>query len=85
MLGSIDVSDINAIDDSNVQTNQRIAYSKPSTAGRKRLQLIPGDIDKTISIQLPSTLIRKIQEYGLANGQTMKETIGLILLEKFMK
>ena len=55
------------------------------TPGRKRKELIPGDIDKTISIQLPTSLINKIQQYGRLHDQSMKEVIGYTLIEKFMK
>ena len=61
-----------------------IRYFK-QVAGRKRAQLIPGDVDKTISVQLPTTLIARIQNYASANHMSMKEVIGLVLIEKFMK
>lgn len=82
MLGSVDITDFEIPTNSEHPVQFRI---KTTTAGRKRLELIPGDIDKTISLQLPSTLIKKIQQYGLEHGQTMKEVIGIALMEKFMK
>lgn len=85
VLGSVDVSDISATEQNEILPKPASIKVNQSSSGRKRLVLIPDDVDKTISIQLPSSLIKKIQQYGLEHGQTMKEVIGLTLLEKFMR
>ena len=58
---------------------------KGKARGRKRAQLIPDDVDKGVYIELPSKLIAVIQQQALASGMSMKELIGRILLDKFMK
>lgn len=58
---------------------------QPVKAGRKRTYLIPGDIEKTISIQLPSSLLARIKKYAQLNDISIKEAIGFTLIEKFMK
>lgn len=66
---------------------QQEMYIKPvkpmGIPGRKRRQLVPGEPEKMVSMELPVSLIAKVQEYGRQNGLTMKEVIGYILLEKF--
>ena len=64
---------------------QMIQQPKGKARGRKRTQLIPDDVDKGVYIELPSKLIAVIQQQALASGMSMKELIGRILLEKFMK
>ena len=67
-----------------VQQQASIKPIKPvGVPGRKRRQLIPGEPEKMISMELPEILVAKVQEYGRQHGLTMKEVIGYILLEKF--
>ena len=69
----------------NYQPHIQLKQYQPVKAGRKRTYLIPGDIEKTISIQLPSSLLARIKKYAQLNDISIKEAIGYTLIEKFMK
>ena len=51
-------------------------------AGPKRLNLIQGDKDKVLALQLPSKLIDGLRRYADDHDITMKELIGKTLMKK---
>ncbi|MCF0160870.1 MAG: hypothetical protein HUJ99_08765 [Bacteroidaceae bacterium] len=51
-------------------------------AGPKRLNLIQGDKDKVLALQLPSKLIEGLRRYAEDHDITMKELIGKTLMKK---
>ena len=73
---------INMVPNPQPVKNTYVPKLKP---GRKRLSLIPGDTDKSVYLELPSTLITIMQQYAYLNNMSMKELIGKVLIEKFMK
>lgn len=51
-------------------------------AGPKRLNLIQGDTDKVLALQLPSKLIEGLRRYADEHDMTMKELIGKTLMKR---
>ena len=51
-------------------------------AGPQRLNLIQGDKDKVLALQLPSKLIEGLRRYAEDHDITMKELIGKTLMKK---
>ncbi|MCQ2246496.1 MAG: hypothetical protein MJZ69_06895 [Bacteroidaceae bacterium] len=51
-------------------------------AGPKRLNLIQGDTDKTLALQLPTKLIDGIRQYAEDHNLTIKELIGRTMMKK---
>lgn len=51
-------------------------------AGPKRLNLIQGDKDKVLALQLPSKLIDGLRRYADEHEMTIKELVGKTLMKK---
>lgn len=56
---------------------------KKSKNGRPRKLLIDGEKEKSITLQLPKSLIKALKKLAKKSDKSMKEVIGGALLEKY--
>ena len=67
------------------RTDDTSEENKSSSAwGRPRRQLIDGVKEKTISVQLPETLLQELKMIMKREKKSMKELIGEALIKEYM-
>lgn len=85
-----DINDASNTNDNTPETNSIEAEEKThkkhkdiNNWGRPRKLLIDGVKEKSVTVQLPTTLITVLKKEGKKSKRSMKEVIGEALLDKY--